>query len=264
VTATNELAPLQAASTRFMAAWLAAMLRPGGTLLRLGDALVASAPDVPDLDFPNTVYGLVPDDVGHVRTIVQRARTSGQRPWFEVWPGEGSDELAAALTAAGAEPTDEHGIYVAGALEERPTPEPPPEMTVDDEPAPAPFASTLLGGLEVPASAIERHGASVQAWATIPGLRRYLLQLDGRPVAAAAMLLDGPVAYLASAGTLPDSRRQGAHGALVARRLADAAEAGATMAGSLARPRGASARNLERAGLEFAGVIRRLRLGPPR
>jgi hypothetical protein len=50
----------------------------------------------------------------------------------------------------------------------------------------------------------------------------------------------------------------------VARRLADAAEAGATMAGSLARPRGASARNLERAGLKFAGVIRRLRLAEAR
>jgi hypothetical protein len=98
----------------------------------------------------------------------------------------------------------------------------------------------------------------------MPGLRRYLLALDGRPVAAAALLLDGPVAYLASAGTLPDARRQGAHGALVTRRVADAAAAGATMVGSLARPRGASARNLERAGLEFVGVIRRLRLGPAR
>jgi hypothetical protein len=253
------LAPLQAASTRFMAAWLAAMLRPGGTLLRLGSALVASAPDVPDLDFPNTVYGLGPDDAGHVRTIVQRARISGQRPWFEIWPGEGADELVAALVAAGAEHADEHGIYATDDLPE-PGPDPPPEITIDDDPLPGAFAGTLLSGLEVPTSAIERHGSSVQAWAAIPGLRRYLLHFDGRPVAAAAMLLDGPVAYLASAGTLPDSRRQGAHAALVRRRLADAVGAGATMAGSLARPRGASARNLERAGLRFAGVVRRLRL----
>lgn len=56
-----------------------------------------------------------------------------------------------------------------------------------------------------------------------PGWRHYLA-LDGtRPVAAAALYVEGDVAWSGFAGTIPGDRRRGAQSALLARRIHDAA-----------------------------------------
>jgi hypothetical protein len=59
-----------------------------------------------------------------------------------------------------------------------------------------------------------------------PGWRHYLASLGGAPVAAAALFVDGTVAWLGVASTLPRARRHGAQGALFARRIADATAIG--------------------------------------
>ena len=59
-----------------------------------------------------------------------------------------------------------------------------------------------------------------------PGWRHYLASLDGAPVAAATLFIDGTVAWLGVASTLPQARRHGAQGALLARRIADATAIG--------------------------------------
>ena len=55
-----------------------------------------------------------------------------------------------------------------------------------------------------------------------PGWRHYLASLDGAPVAAAALFVVGDVGWLGVASTLPQARRHGAQGALLARRIVDA------------------------------------------
>jgi GNAT superfamily N-acetyltransferase len=59
-----------------------------------------------------------------------------------------------------------------------------------------------------------------------PGYRAYLAFDGDDAIAAASLFTDGEVAQLAFAGTLPDRRGRGAQGALIARRLADAHDAG--------------------------------------
>ena len=58
------------------------------------------------------------------------------------------------------------------------------------------------------------------------GWRHYVASLDGTPIAAAALFVDGSVGWLGVASTLPQARRHGAQGALFARRIADASAMG--------------------------------------
>ncbi len=55
-----------------------------------------------------------------------------------------------------------------------------------------------------------------------PGWSHYFAYANGTPVAVAAMFVRGEAAWLGSGGTLESHRRQGAHNALFAVRIADA------------------------------------------
>jgi hypothetical protein len=94
----------------------------------------------------------------------------------------------------------------------------------------------------------------------LAGWSSYLAYLDGQPVACGSMRVEGGIALLCLDATLREGRRRGCQGALIRRRLADAAEAGCHTALALApdQPgpggRGGSptARNLRRAGFTEA------------
>jgi hypothetical protein len=87
-----------------------------------------------------------------------------------------------------------------------------------------------------------------------PGWRCYLA-CDGEvPVGTAALhLMRGGIAWLGAAATLPTQRRRGAQRALIARRIADASGAGATLLVSetAAAPDNPSLRNLLAAGFRI-------------
>ena len=81
-----------------------------------------------------------------------------------------------------------------------------------------------------------------------PGFRRYLARIDGTPIGVASLRIDGDLAQVAGAGTLPAARGRGAQKALLARRLADAREAGATLAVVTTSPGTRSQQNVMRRG----------------
>ncbi len=110
---------------------------------------------------------------------------------------------------------------------------------------------------------------TVKGWSHLPGLSEYLLELgpistqredgvaflaevEGRPIAAAALSLSGGVALLAGACTIPEARKQGAQLALLDYRLRYAAEQGCDLAMMCAQPGSASQRNAERHGFRIA------------
>jgi GNAT superfamily N-acetyltransferase len=110
---------------------------------------------------------------------------------------------------------------------------------------------------------------TVKGWSHLPELSGYLLELgpistqredgvsflaelDGQPVAAAALSLSGGVALLAGACTIPEARKQGAQLALLDYRLRYAAEQGCDLAMMCAQPGSASQRNAERHGFRIA------------
>jgi GNAT superfamily N-acetyltransferase len=85
----------------------------------------------------------------------------------------------------------------------------------------------------------------------VPGFIRYLARVDGEAVGEAAMRIDGDLAQLAGAGTLPHARGRGVQNALLQRRLADARAAGCTLAVVTTAPGTRSQENVMRRGFEL-------------
>ena len=83
---------------------------------------------------------------------------------------------------------------------------------------------------------------------------------DGRPLGCANVHIVGGVAILGGMTTLPAERRRGVQAALIAYRVAIAADAGCDLAVSSTLPANASERNLTRAGFhpvfEMATITR--------
>ena len=88
--------------------------------------------------------------------------------------------------------------------------------------------------------------------ANAPGTTVFLAELDGTPIAAAALNLSEGVAHLAGASTVPAGRRRGAQLALLDARLRYAAEHGCDLALMGALPGSGSQRNAERHGFRIA------------
>ena len=238
------IARLEGAGIEFMLGWLGRL--DFVRLERFGAAVAAVCPERPDLDFVNTVYGLTPADAGRVEAILALYREHRLRPWLEVPPAPGFERLGEALAAVRAQA----GGFLAMLFgpPEAAEPELPVREIGPDEAER--FALTLLRGHEAP----ESDTAAVAHGYSLPGLRRYLVELDGEPAAAAALARAGELAYLANASTVPAFRGRGCQTALIRRRILDAAAAGCTLVccqTALASP---SQRNLERAGLRVAYV----------
>ena len=84
------------------------------------------------------------------------------------------------------------------------------------------------------------------------GASLFLAELDGAPIATAALSVAGGVAHLAGASTIPAARGRGAQFALLDRRLRHAAAQGCDIALMGALPGSGSQRNAERNGFRIA------------
>jgi GNAT superfamily N-acetyltransferase len=80
------------------------------------------------------------------------------------------------------------------------------------------------------------------------GFRRYVAWVGGEVAGAASMRIDGDIAQLAGAATLPAFRRRGVQTALPQYRLQDAGEAGCTLAVVTTAPGSTSQANVQRRG----------------
>jgi len=91
-----------------------------------------------------------------------------------------------------------------------------------------------------------------RASAESQSLDLFLAELDGRPIATAALAIHDGVALLAGASTVPDGRNRGAQNALLAARLRHGAAHGCDVAMMGALPGSGSQRNAERHGFRVA------------
>ena len=86
--------------------------------------------------------------------------------------------------------------------------------------------------------------------ATIDGMRRYLALHDGEPAGGGSLRIDGGIAQMAGAGTVPAHRRNGVQTALLAARLSDAAAEGCDVAVVTTQPGSRSQHNVQRRGFD--------------
>jgi len=88
--------------------------------------------------------------------------------------------------------------------------------------------------------------------AVAPDGHLFLAELDGRPIATAALAIHDGVAHFAGASTIPAGRRNGAQLALLDARMRHAAAHGCDLALMGAAPGSGSQRNAERHGFRIA------------
>jgi hypothetical protein len=168
--------------------------------------------------------GLDGDDGTSIAEAVRIFRAAGQRKFIiQIPPGPLAAECCSQARTAGLK---EHPL--AWAKFHRPTNVPPVVSTklrvseVGADQAEI-FAATAVAGFGMPAPMT----AWLQPLAGRPGWHTYVSFADGEPVGAAAMYVQGELAWLGIGATKPTARKQGSQSALLARRIADAATFGA-------------------------------------
>jgi GNAT superfamily N-acetyltransferase len=111
----------------------------------------------------------------------------------------------------------------------------------------------LDGTGSVPPDALSREHLTevLEEMMGVPGFIRYLARVEGEAVGEAAMRIDGDLAQIAGAGTLPRARGRGVQKALLQRRLADAYGADCTLAVVTTAPGTRSQDNVMRRGFEL-------------
>jgi hypothetical protein len=162
-------------------------------------------------------------------------------------------ETMALLVERGYRPIDLSNVLV------QPLPRPPPEVTV-------PGLRVRICG---PCDAALWIATAAEGWADDPEISpmirslgrishqnplmtHFLVEREGRPIAAAALAIYDGVALLAGASTIPASRRLGAQNVALSARLAEAYRRGCDLAMVVATPGSASQRNAERCGFRVA------------
>jgi hypothetical protein len=233
----------------FSVAWLEGHVDgPAGVRLeRFGPVTAAVTPSRPDLDFMNRIHGL-PESPDVLDEVLALYREHGLRPWVELPPG--SDEIASRLADEGARPLDAVTVLYGVPTAAEPAAEVELRRVGPDEARQ--FGRVHLEGHGVPAGIIEVDASSFAASVGREDMIQYLARVDGEDAGAGVLFfLDGD-ASLANASTIERFRRRGVQTALLAQRLADAAEAGAGLITSLTTFGSDSQRNLVRAGLQVA------------
>ena len=137
--------------------------------------------------------------------------------------------------------------------------------TVAGDPGPVDVAGPS-DGATVAAVCLKGFGQVDQRWWRAglgrPGWTQVLVRREGAAVATAALFVAGEHAWLGSATTVPGARRAGAHTAMVAARLALAAEQGAATASVKCAAGSPSHRTLLRAGFTEAHRVVQWRRAP--
>lgn len=187
----------------------------------------------------NRISGLGPERADRLDGVLSYYRELGLRPWLEIRPDVELRLPAGTLLG--------YQAVLYGPA--RPWEDRLPVGETDDLQA---VGRLLLEAFGVPAEIVERHaGALAKATLRARG-RAYVVELEGRPAAAALLTVSDGIAYLAMAATLPDFRGRGCQRALIGARLAAAAAAGCELVVATAEFGSTSQRNLERAGVRIA------------
>ena len=193
---------------------------------RFGGALMTLCARVDQGQF-NRLFGFGTEpknDPAAIGEAVARFRAAGLRnPYIQIPPGETALEEAAG--AAGLVPAKRPWVKFHRA------PTDPPRAVTGVETAPVSRANAELFGIVIAAGFGMPPPMAIWLACLVErsGWRCYLAWDGGEAIAGAALYLQNRAAWLGAGATRPQSRRRGAQSALLARRIADASLAGATL-----------------------------------
>jgi ribosomal protein S18 acetylase RimI-like enzyme len=208
-----------------------------------GGALALIARRFPSPNF-NCVYGFCDDDIDHLPGLLDWYAEGGAVGRFQLAPGRPLERTFAALAAVRYAQTGFHATFAGpAALPDGPSPG-VEVRKVGSHADLETFADVYHLGW-----AVTGYRVPIAPWLEAPGWSLYLGFCDGAPAGCAVLYLNEQGGYLADSAVDPAFRGRGVHRALLDRRCADAAMAGAARLYSGAEPYSASHRNMLRKGL---------------
>jgi hypothetical protein len=219
-----------------------------------GGAVVLIMREVPYILF-NRVIGLglrEPAGEALLDDLLARFAAQGARPAVQLSPAAQPADLPDRLAARGFRREDAWIKFIRGV---EPPPDAPTDLRVEGigaDQAPA-FAAVFAEVFGIP--------PPLQGWIAgcveRPGWRHYVAFDGDTPAATGALYVTGDIGWLGMAATRPAYRRRGAQGAIIARRIRDAAALGCrrlaveTADDTPAHPN-PSTHNLRRQGFQYA------------
>ncbi len=192
---------------------------PGAAVGHFGSALATRLAELPQHVPYNKARPFRQEQRGALHEMLAFYNDHGLHPALEVWAGDSDAGLHRDLLDAGLVPGRPTAI-----LHARPSPvQASGSVTVHEIDDDERYMEILYQGYGVDSEAIEfRTMLSIEHHTR--GIRRYIAFVEGHPAAAGALFTHEGTSYLAGAATLPAYRRHGCQGALITRRLSDAAE----------------------------------------
>jgi GNAT superfamily N-acetyltransferase len=215
----------------------------GAAVRRYGDAVATRAPPFGEGLF-NRAFGFTDATLDAATEVADWYAEASAPGAFELVPGPPSGALMAMLQARGYRHTGFHAAFAGPAeLPQQPSPGVEVRRLTDATDLEA-FSEVYHLGWNS-----SRFRFPKEPWLTAPGWSLYLGLCDGEPAGAAVLSLADGDAYLADSAVDPKWRRRGVHRALLDRRCADAAAAGAAVVFSGADYLSVSSHNMLRKGL---------------
>jgi len=211
----------------------------------LENAFAFSARHLPVASF-NRVVGLSDAQANEVPALVDWFASRKIVGRFEIVPGIPCGDVLSALTAQRYAQTEFHTILY-GTPKSGFTAAPGVTVEVVTAATLESFLDCYAAGWQTPNP--EGLKRNVRGWLNEPGWTLYLGRFEGKPAGSAILFLEGRTAYCADSAVDPALRGHGVHQALLRRRSADAAAAGADLLCSMANYLSTSQRNMIRAGL---------------
>jgi ribosomal protein S18 acetylase RimI-like enzyme len=186
-----------------------------------GGGVVLRTPGAPGNVAFNRACGFHDGLIEHVPGVIAWF-AEGAGGVFELVPGEPITKIARMLAEAGYAQSGFHATMVGPVgLPDAPARGVEVERLTDPAEL-ADFSGAYHAGWEAPAGRIP-----IEYWLELPGWSLYTARVEGRPAGAAVLYTVGEDGYLADGAVDPAFRRLGVHRALIDRRCADAAVAGA-------------------------------------
>jgi GNAT superfamily N-acetyltransferase len=197
---------------------------PGIRCCDIGSAVCMSIPALPDAPMVNHIVGLGQEEPAD-EDVLDAAATFydevGVRYYACIAPSAQPDDLRERLAERGFPRGYDWMKFVRG-VDAPVVAETTLDVRLVTSSAGDDFAHVVCGGFGMP--------ASVEAsMAAVPGLTDwscYVAYDGGEPAAAGALFVSGDVGWLSLAATLPEHRRKGGQGAILAARIARAHELG--------------------------------------
>ena len=243
------VARIDGIADRFMERWLGLI---GVKTARFGGVLAPVAPDAPGVDFQNRPLYFGSAAADDVDEIVAFYDEHGVQPWYEISPSPQFEAVSERLAAHGAFHNGFHAAMYGIPLATAGPAAPGVSIDVASGVHGDLFGDVHTRGLEVSEGHRDAVAAVHSRWPEVAEWTTYLGFVDGEAAGAAVLVVDGDLAYLASAATVPSARGRGLQTALIERRMADAVARGASLVVSLCAFGSTSQRNMHRAGMRLS------------